>query len=100
MDFGVNFPLTQKLKSGLTGGQTYRAQARTWCDPNGGPYRSSSWTSLIFWTQPSSIRFESDDLNRNSLEIFPNPSNDIFNIHTKTDINNLEKFKYTTVMVK
>ena len=91
--FGVNFPLTQKLKSGLTAGQTYRAQARTWCDPNGGPYKSSSWTSLIFWTQPSSIRFESNYLNRNSLEIFPNPSNDIFNIHTKTDLNNLEKIE-------
>ena len=35
---------------------SYRAQARTWCDPNGGPYRSQSWTPLIFWSQPSSAK--------------------------------------------
>ena len=35
---------------------SYRAQARTWCDPNGGPYRSQNWTPFDFWSQPSSAK--------------------------------------------
>ena len=54
--FGINFPILSKVKSGLQAGLSYRAQARTWCDPNGGPYRSQSWTPLIFWSQPSSAK--------------------------------------------
>jgi len=53
---GVNYPAITKNKNGLMPGQTYRGQARTWCDPNGGAYNSTSWTNLVFWTMPSSAR--------------------------------------------
>jgi len=53
---GVNYPTVTKNKNGLTPGQAYRAQARTWCDPNGGPYRSDNWSAIVFWTMPSSAK--------------------------------------------
>ena len=53
---GVSYPAITKNKNGLIPGQTYRGQARTWCDPNGGAYNSTSWTNLVFWTMPSSAR--------------------------------------------
>jgi len=63
--FGVNYPAITKNKNGLLPGQTYRAQARTWCDPNGGAYRSTSWTPLVFWTQPTNVRL----LNTNEISL-------------------------------
>ena len=77
--FGVSYPLLSKSKHGLTPGESYRGQARTWCDPNGGPYKSAGWTPLIFWTQPSSIRVEGGT-SINNLDVYPNPSRDIFNL--------------------
>ena len=58
---GVLYPLTYKNKNGLISGQTYRGQARTWCDPNGGAYRANQWTNLIFWTMPLSQRLPNSD---------------------------------------
>jgi hypothetical protein len=88
--FGVLYPLTSKSKNGLTPGQSYRAQARTWCDPNGGPYRATGWTPLIFWTQPNAIRLEGGT-SINHLAIYPNPSRDIFNISfTSEEIQDLK----------
>ncbi len=55
---GVAYGIFTKDKNNLTPGTSYRGQARTWCDPNGGAWKSSTWTSLIFWTQPTSIRVE------------------------------------------
>ena len=77
--FGTFYPTFTKNKNGLTPGESYRAQARTWCDPAGGPYKSDSWTSLIFWTQPTVIRLEGGSAIAN-LDIYPNPSRDIFNV--------------------
>ena len=31
-------------------------QSRTWCDPAVGMYKSSSWTPLLFSTQPTVVR--------------------------------------------
>ncbi|MDC0204657.1 M12 family metallo-peptidase [Flavobacteriales bacterium] len=88
--FGVNYPAITKNKNGLLPGQTYRAQARTWCDPNGGAYRSLSWTSLVFWTQPTSVRLEGGT-SINNLTIYPNPSLDIFYItFTSEDVQDLK----------
>jgi len=64
---GVNYPAITKDKNGLTSGQTYRAQARTWCDPNGGAYRSASWTPIIFWAQPTAIRLANPELTDRTL---------------------------------
>ena len=59
--------------------ETYRGQARTWCDPNGGAYNALSWTSLVTWTQPTSSKVEGVTSIAN-LDIYPNPSRDVFNI--------------------
>ena len=76
---GVAYGTNTKDKNGLTPGQDYRGQARTWCDPNGGPYRATTWSSLLFWTQPTSVRLEGGETISN-LDVYPNPSRDIFNI--------------------
>ena len=87
---GVTYGTFTKDKNNLTPGESYRGQARTWCDPNGGAYKSPTWTSLVFWTQPTSIRVEGGTAIAN-LDVYPNPSRDIFNVtFTSEDIQNLE----------
>jgi hypothetical protein len=78
--FGVNYPALSALKSGLYPGVNYRGQARTWCSLSGGAYRSTTWTPLVFWTQPTSIRLEGENTAITNLEVYPNPSRDIFTI--------------------
>ena len=73
------YPTFTRNKNGLTPGETYRAQSRTWCDPAGGPYKSDNWTPLIWWTQPTVIRLGGEYAIAN-LEVYPNPSRDIFNM--------------------
>ena len=88
--FGVVYPALTKNKNGLTPGETYRGQSRTWCDPNGGLYKAPAWTSLIFWTQPTSVRLEGGTTIAN-LAVYPNPSRDIFNVtFTSEDVQDLE----------
>jgi hypothetical protein len=82
--FGVNYPALSVNKWGLTPGQTYRGQARTWCNPAGGLYRSANWTSLVWWTQPTSAKIEGGTVITN-LAIYPNPSRDVFNITFTTE---------------
>jgi hypothetical protein len=49
--FGVYYPQLFVNKFGLTPGQSYRAQGRTFCDSNITAYRSPTWTSPpVFWT--------------------------------------------------
>jgi len=77
--FGVLSPTLCKDKNGLTPGTDYRVMWRTWCNANGGPYRSPVWDGPVTWTQPTSIRLEGGDAIAN-LVIYPNPSRDIFNV--------------------
>jgi plastocyanin/thiol-disulfide isomerase/thioredoxin len=65
--FGVFYPALTKAKNGLNPGTSYRAQARTWCDPAGGAYRSAAWSPLVFWTQPSVIRLANPNLTERNL---------------------------------
>ena len=82
--FGVNYGTWTRNKNGLVAGETYRGQSRTWCDPNGGPYKSANWTPLIFWTQPTSVRM-GEEYGISNLDVYPNPSRDIFNISFTSD---------------
>jgi hypothetical protein len=75
---GVAYGTFTKNKNGLTPGETYRAQARAFCDPNGGAYFSLGWSPLVYWTQPV-VRVEGGTAIAN-LAIYPNPSRDVFNI--------------------
>jgi hypothetical protein len=77
--FGVYFPTFNVNKFGLTPGESYRAQGRTFCDSNITAYRSLTWTSPIFWSQPDAIRLDGG-VSINNLDVYPNPSRDQFNI--------------------
>jgi len=77
--FGVMYPALTKNKNGLTPGESYLASTRTWCDPSGGPFKSSGWTPFIYWTQPT-VRLEGENTSISNLQVYPNPSKDIFNI--------------------
>ena len=68
--FGVNYGTFTRNKNGLVPGESYRGQARTWCDPAGGMYKAPSWTSLVFWTQPTSVRVEGGTA-INNLDVYP-----------------------------
>jgi hypothetical protein len=88
--FGVFYPDVTKNKNGLAAGVSYRASARTWCDPTGGPYRSATWSPFVFWTQPASIRMEGGTT-INNLDVYPNPTRDLFNVSfTSEDVQDLE----------
>tara|TARA_B110000908_G_scaffold108891_1_gene127840 strand:- start:156 stop:1049 length:894 start_codon:yes stop_codon:yes gene_type:complete len=89
--FGVVYPAVTKSKNGLVPGESYRASSRTWCSPTGGGYKSLVWTPFIYWTQPTSnVRFEGATA-INNLDVYPNPSRDIFNVtFTSEDVQNLE----------
>jgi hypothetical protein len=89
--FGVFYPTYSVNKFGLQSGTEYRAQGRTFCDVNVTSYRSD-WTSPITWTQPgvAPIRLEGGSA-INNLEVYPNPSKDIFNVSfVSEDVQNLE----------
>jgi hypothetical protein len=75
---GVSYGIYTKNKQNMVPGETYRGQARTYCDPNGGPYRSPSWSPLVFWTQPT-VRIEGG-ISIANLDVYPNPSEGMFNI--------------------
>ena len=88
--FGTYYGVFTNTKNGLIPAETYRAQAKTWCDPAGGPYQSAAWTPLIFWTQPTTARIEGGSLVTN-LDIYPNPSKNVFNIaFISDDVQNIE----------
>jgi hypothetical protein len=95
--FGVFYPALTKDKNGLNPGTSYRAQARTWCDPTGGAYRSAAWSPLVFWTQPTSVRLEGVSA-INNLFIYPNPSRDIFNVSFISDIKQNLKVRILNVI--
>ena len=87
---GVMSPTLCKTKNGLTPGSNYRVMWRTWCNPSGGPYRSAQWDGPTLWTQPTSIRVEGGTT-INNLDVYPNPSRDIFNVNfTSEDVQNLD----------
>ena len=82
--FGVYFPTLFVNKFGLQPGESYRAQGRTFCDSNITAYRSPTWTSPIFWTQPGSTR-KNGGVSIADLTVFPNPTRDIFNVSFVSD---------------
>ena len=82
--FGIYYPTLSVNKFGLQSGESYRAQGRLFCDSNITSYRST-WTNPVFWTQPGSIRMSGGHTIAN-LDVYPNPSRDLFNISFNSDI--------------
>ena len=88
--FGTFAPTMSQIKYGLVAGESYRAGARAYCDPNISAHRSW-WTPFIFWTQPGSIIKVEGGSTINNLAIYPNPSRDIFNVtFVAEDVQDLE----------
>ena len=89
--FGVFSPLTCKAKNGLTPGTQYRVMWRTWCSA----YRRSIQITSLGWSSnlgsvSTSIRLEGGTA-INNLDVYPNPSRDVFNVSfTSEDVQNLE----------
>jgi hypothetical protein len=83
--FGVNYPQLSVNKWGVVPGESYRGQARTWCNPAAGLYRANGWTPLVFWTQPSTAKVDGGSA-INNLSIYPNPSKDLFSISFTSEI--------------
>jgi hypothetical protein len=87
--FGVMSPTLCKTKNGLAAGTEYRVMWRTWCSVTGGPYRSPVWDGPVVWTQPT-VRMEGGTA-INNLDVYPNPSEDIFNVtFTSEDVQDLK----------
>jgi len=82
--FGVYYPTLFVNKFGLQPGESYRAQGRTFCDSNITAYRSPTWTTPIFWTQPGGSRL-AGGVSIADLSVYPNPTRDIFNINFVSD---------------
>jgi hypothetical protein len=79
--FGIYYPTFSINTFNLESSMSYRAHGRLFCDSSITAYRSPSWTNPpIYWTQPGSpIKFAGGTVFK-TLEIFPNPSNGIFNL--------------------
>jgi len=90
--FGVMYPALTRDKNGLVSGESYRASSRTWCNPLGGAHKALVWSPFIYWTQPSSIRIDGEGSAAiTNLEVYPNPSRDIFNVSFVSDeVQNLD----------
>jgi hypothetical protein len=77
-------------KWGLIEGESYRAQARAVCHPIMSAW-ASDWTPLIFWSQPAAGSRAEGGTAINNLDVYPNPSRDIFNVSfTSEDVQDLE----------
>jgi len=76
--FGVDYPGLLLNVFSFTPGETYRVQAKSYCS-----YTITSFngnlTPPVIWTQPGSVRLEGETTIAN-LDIYPNPSRDIFNV--------------------
>jgi hypothetical protein len=81
--FGVFYPTLFVNKFGLQPGTDYRGQGRTFCDSNITSYRSW-WTAPILWTQPNNRLIGGNSIS--NLEVYPNPSDQFFNISFNSDI--------------
>jgi len=88
--FGVYSPTLTVTKWGLVEGESYRAQARAVCHPIMSAW-ASSWTPLIFWSQPDAGAKAEGGTAITNLDVYPNPSRDIFNISfTSEDVQDLK----------
>jgi len=88
--FGTFAPTLSQVKFGLVAGESYRAGARAYCNANISSHRSW-WTPFIFWTQPGTAIKLDGGTAINNLDVYPNPSRDLFNVSfTSEDTQDLE----------
>ena len=77
-------------KFGLVPGESYRGQAQAYCHPVMSAW-ASNWTPLIWWTQPDAGAKVEGGTAITNLDVYPNPSRDLFNVtFTSEDVQDLE----------
>ena len=88
--FGTFAPTMSQFKFGLVAGESYRAGVRAYCDANISSHRSI-WSPFVFWTQPgTAIKLDGGSA-INNLDVYPNPSRDVFNVSfTSEDTQDLD----------
>ena len=89
--FGINYPTFFKNIFTFTPGETYRVQANSFCSEIMTSYKGNL-TPPVIWTQPGgSAKINSNGAAINNLDIYPNPSRDLFNVSfTSEDVQDLE----------
>ena len=89
--FGINYPTFYKNIFTFTPGETYRVQGNSFCSATMTSYKGNLTTPVI-WTQPvGSSRIDSEGRAINNLDVYPNPSRDVFNVaFTSEDVQDLE----------
>jgi hypothetical protein len=87
--FGIYYPTFFKNIFSFTPGETYRVQANSFCSATMTSFKGNL-TPPVIWTQPGSVRLEGGTAIAN-LDIYPNPSRDVFNItFTSEDVQDLK----------
>ena len=88
--FGIDYPAFHKNIFTFNPGETYRVQGNSFCSATMSSFRGNL-TPVVIWTQPvGSSKLESNGTAINNLDIYPNPSRDMFNISfTSEEIQNL-----------
>jgi hypothetical protein len=76
--FGINYPTFFKNIFTFTPGETYRVQGNSFCSSTMTSFKGNL-TPPVIWTQPGSVRLEGGTTIAN-LDIYPNPSTDVFNV--------------------
>jgi hypothetical protein len=88
--FGIDYPAFSKNIFTFTPGETYRVQGASFCSATMTSYKSGL-TPPVIWTQPGGSAKISNGTAINNLDIYPNPSRDLFNVSfTSEDVQNLE----------
>ena len=88
--FGIYYPTFFKNLFTFTPGEEYRVQANSFCSASLASYRGNL-TPPVIWTQPGGSSKIDGGVAINNLDVYPNPSRDVFNVtFTSDDVQDLE----------
>jgi len=88
--FGIDYPTFSKNIFTLNPGETYRVQGNSFCSTTMTSYKGNL-TPPVIWTQPGGSAKIGNGTAINNLDVYPNPSRDVFNISfTSEDVQDLK----------
>jgi hypothetical protein len=82
--FGIDYPTFFKNIFTFTPGETYRVQANSFCSYTMTSYKGNL-TPPVIWTQPGGSSREIGGETITNLDVYPNPSRDVFNVAFMSD---------------
>jgi len=84
--FGIDYPAFHKNIFTFTAGETYRVQGNSFCSATMSSFRGNL-TPPVIWTQPGgSSKLQNNGIVINNLNVYPNPSRDMFNISFTSEV--------------